>query len=111
MRTLVSTSFVILALLLGACATLQGGLTPEQAMAVACRGYSGTLGALGPWRSMANETQVKTVQTVVRIISPLCRKAARRELVGDAWLIALNEVRAQLRILLELEISLKEQRT
>ena len=100
----------IFVLLLGACVG-PGGLTPEQGMAIACRGYSGTLGALGPFRPLATAAQVKAVQTVVRIVSPLCHKAARRELAGDAWSIALNEVRAQLRILLEMEIAFKEERT
>ena len=103
-----------LALRLGACVGpggYSGGLTAEQGMAIACRGYSGTLGALGPFRPLATAAQVKAVQTVVRVVSPLCHKAARRELAGDAWSVALNEVRSQLRILLEMEIAFKEDRT
>lgn len=104
----------IILLLLGACVGpggYSGGLTPEQGMAIACRGYSGTLGALGPFRPLATAAQVKAVQTVIKIVSPLCRKAARRELTGDAWLIALETVRAQLRVLLVMEIEFKETRT
>ena len=62
--------FVVLVLLLGACVAVPQALTSEQAMAVACRGYSGTLAALGPFRPLASEAQVKAVQIAVRIISP-----------------------------------------
>lgn len=93
-----------LVLLLGACAT---SLTLDQNMAIACRGYSSTLNAMIPFKGQMTEAQKAGIKQGIRVISPLCRAAARGDLDALDLQDALTMLRSELRTLLLLEQEVK----
>ncbi len=99
---------VLALLLLGGCVGpggLSGGLTADQSMAIACRGYGATLAALAPYKARMNTEDVQSVNAGVLVLSPLCRAAALGEV--DDYAKALAAVRNELRRMLILERELK----
>ncbi len=94
---------IALALLLGACV---GGFTADQNMAIACRGYAGTLGVLALYKRDMTAEQEASVDAGKLVISPLCRQAATGEIMD--YQKSLIDVRNELRQMLILEREIKQ---
>lgn len=96
---------ILAPILLVGCAVGGSGFTPEQELAVVCRGYASTLTAVVPFKPRMTEDQIAFVNQANVIVIPTCKKAATGQTVDP--LLALDIVRDQLRQMLLIESQYK----
>lgn len=95
---------LLLIVLLGGCAGQ--ALTPDQQLAVTCRGYASTLTGLAIFKDEMNANQIKVIDEAREIINPLCKDASEGKTIDAQQVLA--RIQIHLRRMLLVEKGLKQ---